>query len=180
MTDPSAVHETVEGHGLRAVTDYLVGAGVPFEVVDHEPTETAAAEARAAHVPGDRMAKTVVVHDEATTILAVVPSDHRLDLDKLQSALGAAQRPHLASERELAAQFPQFDPGAVPPVGPMLVGATVVDARLLEHADVLCAGGDHRHAIRLGSQDLVRLAGARIADVSRDWSSGEPFLVEPR
>jgi Ala-tRNA(Pro) deacylase len=174
MTDLSEQHGGVEAHGVRAVTEYLEGAGVPFALVDHEHTETAAAEARAAHVPGDRMAKTVVVRDGGPPILAIVPADHRVDLDKVRAALGTAERLRIASERELAEEFPQFDPGAVPPVGPMLVGATVVDARLLEHPDVLCAGGDHRHAIRLASRDLVRLADARIADISHDWASGEP------
>jgi Ala-tRNA(Pro) deacylase len=164
----------IEARGLRAVTEYLEGAGVSFEVIEHPRTETAAAEAREAHVPGDRMAKTVVVHDGGAPILAVIPADHRLDLDKLRAALGATGPLRLATEYEIAQHFPELEPGAIPPVGPTLVGATVVDARLLEHHDVVCAGGDHHHAIRLSGRDLIRLADARIADISHDWASGEP------
>jgi prolyl-tRNA editing enzyme YbaK/EbsC (Cys-tRNA(Pro) deacylase) len=30
---------------------------------------------------------------------------------------------------------------------------------------VLCAGGDHRHGIRLDPRDLLRLAEPRVADI---------------
>ena len=164
----------IEARGLRAVTEYLEGAGVAFDVIEHPRTETAAAEAREAHVPDDRMAKTVVVHDGGAPILAIIPADRRLDLDKLRATLGAAGPLRLATEHEIIRDFPELEPGAIPPVGPTLVGAVVVDARLLGHDDVVCAGGDHRHAIRLSSRDLVRLADARIAAISHDWASGEP------
>jgi prolyl-tRNA editing enzyme YbaK/EbsC (Cys-tRNA(Pro) deacylase) len=50
--------------GLAAVTAFLERQGVPYEVVDHEPTQTAAAEARAARMPPARVAKTVVLRDQ--------------------------------------------------------------------------------------------------------------------
>jgi len=34
---------------------------------------------------------------------------------------------------------------------------------------VLCAGGDHRHGIRLDPKAVVRLADAKVADISQDW-----------
>ena len=166
----------VEAHGLRAVTEYAEGAGVALDVIEHPRTETAAAEAREAHVPDDRMAKTVVVRNGGAPILAVIPADHRLDFEKLRAELGTAEPLRLATEHEIAEQFPQFDTGAVPPIGPMLVGATVVDARLLKHHDVTCAGGDHRHAIRVATRDLVRVTGARVADISHDWDSSGPRI----
>jgi Ala-tRNA(Pro) deacylase len=157
----------IEGHGLRAVLEHAEGAGVTVEVIEHRSTATAVAEAREAHVASGEMAKTVVLRDGGAPILAVVPADHAVDLGKLRAVLGLRGPLRLASEAEIAERFPQFEVGAVPPVGPMLVGATVVDERLLTHADVVCAGGDHEHAIRINARDLVRLADARVADVSR-------------
>ena len=164
----------LEPHGLRAITDYLDGEGVRFEVIEHAPTETAATEARAAHVPGDRMAKTVVVRAQNAWVIAVVPSSAPLDLEKLRRVLGIEEQMTLATEDEIAERFPRFDVGAVPPVGPMLTAATVVDARLLAHDEIVCPGGDHRHAVRLPPRDVVRLADAHVADITHDWSSAEP------
>jgi HAD superfamily hydrolase (TIGR01458 family) len=161
-------HEAVTTHGLHAVTAYLEGEGVAFEVIEHEPTGTARAESRAAHVPSSRMAKTVVLYDDAGNwVIAVVPASHQVDLEKLRGTLHLPHPPRLATEEEVAHRFPEVEVGAVPPVGPMLVAAAVVDTRLLEHAHVLCAGGDHRHAIRLDPRDIVRLADAHVGDVSR-------------
>jgi Ala-tRNA(Pro) deacylase len=158
-------HDRLEAHGLRAVTDFLEGEGVTFEVIKHAPTATAAAESRAAHVPQDQMAKTVVLRDEATWVIAVVPASHRLDIHQLREFLGAGPGLRLAREDEIAERFPQVDVGAVPPVGPMLVGATVVDERLEGNPTIVCAGGDHEHGIRMSPRDLVRLADARITDI---------------
>jgi Ala-tRNA(Pro) deacylase len=167
-TAPQQSHDRLATHGLHAVTEYLEGEGVAFEIIEHPPTDTASAESRAAHVPSAEMAKTVVVHDGPTWILAVVPASHRLDLEKLRLALGAGEPLKLATEEELAERFPAVEVGALPPVGPVLVGATVVDGRLLTPSRIACAGGDHRHALRLDPRDVIRLADAHVADICRE------------
>ena len=68
---PSTAHAGVASHGLRAVTEFLEGAGVPFEVVEHRYTDTAGAESRALHIDPERVAKTVVLRGPTTWILAV-------------------------------------------------------------------------------------------------------------
>jgi prolyl-tRNA editing enzyme YbaK/EbsC (Cys-tRNA(Pro) deacylase) len=66
--------------GFQAVTGYLEREGVSFEVVEHKRTESAAAEARAAGLPADDVAKTVVLRDDSGYRLAVIPASRRLDL----------------------------------------------------------------------------------------------------
>ena len=170
---PSAA---LEPHGVRAVADHLEGEGVSFDVIEHPPTERAATEARAAHVPADRMAKTVVVRAPGAWLIAVVPASRRVDLDKLRHLLGIDEHVALATEAEIAEWFPRFDVGAIPPVGPLLAGATVMDEELLGHDEIVCPGGDHRHSIRLSPRDVVRLADARVGDIGRDWASGGPRI----
>jgi Ala-tRNA(Pro) deacylase len=158
-------HDRIEGHGLRAVTDYLDGEGVAFDVVEHPTTATAAAESRVLHVPPDQMAKTVLLHDGANWVTAVVPASHRLDVHRLRTLLDAGAGLALATEEQIAEHFPRVEVGAVPPVGAMLVGATVVDERLTAHDRIVCAGGDHEHGIRMSPHDVVRLSGAHVADI---------------
>ena len=151
--------------GLAALTAFLERQGVPYEVVEHERTQTAAAEARAAGVPAADVAKTVVLRDEVGLRLAVLPASERLDMHKLRQAL-ASKGLRLVTEQEMANEFDQFEVGAVPPFGSMFDALELVDERLLEHDRILCSGGDHEHAVLVDPRDVVRAGEARVADIS--------------
>lgn len=71
----------------RKLQDYIDGSGVAYDTVDHHRTATTSQTARAAHVPGSRLAKSVVVHHEMGYVLAVVPSTHRVELSTLQDVM---------------------------------------------------------------------------------------------
>jgi prolyl-tRNA editing enzyme YbaK/EbsC (Cys-tRNA(Pro) deacylase) len=138
------------------------------ELIEHEPTMSAVAEANAMQRPQSQVAKTVVLQDRSAYVLAILPASERLDLHKLRDLLGASKSLRLATEEEMARDFPMLEVGAVPPIGPMLPSAEVVDQRLLEQERILCAGGDHRHSIVLDPRDVVRIADAKVADICTD------------
>jgi Ala-tRNA(Pro) deacylase len=150
--------------GLAAVTEFLEREGVPYEVVEHEPTQTAAAEARAAGVPPAHVAKTVVLRDQEALRLAVIPASERLDMHKVKDALGSRGL-RLVTEREMAERFDGFEVGAVPPFGSMFNALELVDERLLDQDRILCSGGDHEHAILVDPRDVVQAGQARVADI---------------
>jgi Ala-tRNA(Pro) deacylase len=151
-----------EGH--TAVTEFLERHGVPYEVVEHERTQTAAAEARAAGMPPADVAKTVVLRDQEGVRLAVIPASHRLDLHKVKRELGSKGL-RLVTEEEMAAEFGDFEVGAVPPFGPLFHALELVDERLLDHDRILCGGGDHEHGVLVDPHDVVRAGQARVADI---------------
>lgn len=153
--------------GHTAVTEFLEREGVPYEVVEHERTQTAAAEARAAGMPPSDVAKTVVLRDEEGVRLAVVPSSERLDMHKVKLELGS-KRLRLVSEQEMAEEFDEFEVGAVPPFGPMFQALELVDQRLLDHDRILCCGGDHEHGVLVDPNDVVQAGRARVADICQD------------
>lgn len=153
--------------GHAAVTEFLEREGVPYEVVEHERTQTAAAEARAAGMPPSHVAKTVVLRDEEGVRLAVVPSSERLDMHKVKLELGS-KRLRLVTEQEMAEQFDEFEVGAVPPFGPMFQALELVDRRLLDHDRILCCGGDHEHGVLVDPNDVVQAGRARVADICED------------
>lgn len=154
--------------GAAAIVEYLDGQGIEYELIEHEPTMSAVAEASATHRLQSQVAKTVVLQGPSGYVLAIVPASERLDLHKLRDLLGASKSLRLATEKEIAADFPMLEVGAVPPIGPMLPSAEVVDQRLLEEDRILCAGGDHRHSVLLDPRDVVRTADAKVADVCID------------
>jgi Ala-tRNA(Pro) deacylase len=163
--DPSREPTTT---GVAEVTEYLDGQRVPYEVLEHDPSMTAAAEADATHRPQQRVAKTVVLQETTGYVLAIVPASERLDLHKLRELLGATTSLRLATEDEMARDFPTIEVGATPPVGPALPRAEVVDRRLLEEDRIVCPAGDHRHSVLLDPRDVVRVAGAEVADICVD------------
>src|SRR3954447_25421447 len=97
-----------EAHGIDAVTDVLERRGVAFEVVEHDPTYAAAAEARALDRDPEATAKTVVLHDHDGYRLAVVPASERLDVRRARDLLGASHHLRLALKEEACGDFPAF------------------------------------------------------------------------
>ena len=154
--------------GIEAVVGHLAGAGVSYEVVEHEPTMSAAAEAATTHRDASEVAKTVILQDDDGCALAVVPASERIDLHKVRELLGASKSLRLATEVEIADEFPALEVGAAPPFGPMTPRVEVIDRRLLDHDHVLCAGGDHRHSVIVSPRDVVHMTGAMTADISED------------
>ena len=167
-------------HGVAAVAAFLDGEEVPYEVVDHRPTFSAAAEARASGTEPREAAKTLALHDRDGYRMAVIPASHRLDLHRVRELLGATSHLRLATEAELERDFPMFDVGAMPPLGPMMPMPEVVDVHLLYHDTILCAGGDHRHALQLDPRDLVRLCEPRVAAICEVPEGRSRFRDLPR
>lgn len=154
--------------GIEAVVGHLDGAGVTYEVVEHEPTMSAAAEAATTDRPATEVAKTVILHDGDGYVLAVVPASERIDLHKVRELLDASKSLRLATEAEIAQDFPALEVGAAPPFGPMMPRAEVIDTRLMNLDRILCAGGDHTHSVLVDPRDVVRMTGAQTADISED------------
>jgi prolyl-tRNA editing enzyme YbaK/EbsC (Cys-tRNA(Pro) deacylase) len=153
---------------VDAIRAFLEGAGIPYELVEHRPVDTAAAEARAAERPAETVAKTIVLHDGAVYVIAAISAADRLDLHKLRDVLGADRELRLASEEEIARDFPALEVGAIPPFGPMLPAAEVIDSALAARERVLCAAGDHRHSVLVDPREIVRVTGSRIADICEE------------
>jgi Ala-tRNA(Pro) deacylase len=151
-----------------AARRYLDEQQVAYEVVEHAERFTAAGEARAAGIePGDA-AKDVLLRTDGDYVLAVIPASERLDLRKVRDLLGEEGELRLATEDEIAADFSAFELGALPPFGPVLDAAQIVDRRLLEHERVLCNGGDHRHSLMVDPNEIVRVTDARVEDICQE------------
>ncbi len=171
---------TAEAHGIEAVTAFLEAEGVRHEVVEHRPTFSAAAEARAAGAEPREAAKTLALRDHDAYRMAVIPATHRLDLHRMRELLGASSHLRLATEAELEQDFPMFDVGAMPPLGPMIPMPEVIDVHLLYHERILCAGGDHRHALKMDPRDLLRVCEPRVASICESSEGRSRFRDLPR
>jgi Ala-tRNA(Pro) deacylase len=145
----------------------LERASVPYELITHERTTSAVAEARVLDVDPHAVAKTIVLEVPGGFARAVLPASERLDLGKVRAFLDTREV-ELASEEVLEAAYPDFEVGAVPP---LLVGErdrVLVDRRLLENDWVLLEAGTHEQSLRVRAADLVALSHAHVIDLSRD------------
>jgi Ala-tRNA(Pro) deacylase len=150
------------------LTRALEAEGVEYELLPHGHTESALAEAEALGVDPTDVAKTLVVETPDGYARAVLPASERLDLRKLGDFLGAGKKKvHLASEEALARDYPEFDLGAVPPLGGRR-DPVVVDRRIAERESVVLEAGSHDESIRVARDELVRVTGAKVADISQD------------
>jgi Ala-tRNA(Pro) deacylase len=149
-------------------THYLAEQDVAYKVFEHEERFSSAAEARASGVAPHDAAKSLLLRDRDGYRLAVIPASERLDLKKLRNLLDANGDLRLATEQEMAADFPDFQIGALPPLGGMLKVPEAIDARLLDHRRVLCNAGDHRHSFLVDPRDLADLGEVRVGDICED------------
>lgn len=139
----------------RAVETFLRSHDVPYELLIHPRSVSAARTAQLSHVPGIRLAKSVLLEDESGYLIAVLPSTHRLDLGKLGSQLDRVLT--LAVEREVSALFYDCDLGAVPALGKAYQVETVVDDTLLRQPEIYFEGGDHEALVHLSGRDFRAL-----------------------
>ncbi|MCU0833631.1 MAG: YbaK/EbsC family protein [Chromatiaceae bacterium] len=150
----------------QRLDSYLKAQGVDYALITHPRTESSMTTAAAARVPGDRLAKAVIVGDDAGWMVVVVPSDYHVHLGALHRHLGRTVG--LATEPEVVDLFPGCDEGAVPPIGAAFGLPTLVDERLLDAPEVFFESGDHEHLVRVsGDQFRALLAEADVIDVGQ-------------
>src|SRR5712691_5296307 len=131
------------------VTSVLDEAGVSYELLAHAHTESALAEAEALGVAADDVAKTLVVKLPEGYLRVVVPASARLDVRKVREIHGGGRHSvHLATEEDLRRDYPEFDLGAVPPIGGRS-DQVIVDPKVAERASVVIEAGSHNESLRL-------------------------------
>jgi Ala-tRNA(Pro) deacylase len=151
------------------LTRALDAAGVSYELLEHAHTESAAAEAEALGLAPADVAKTLVVTTPDGYARAVIPADRRIDAHKLRDLLGAGKKQvHLATEDDLRRDYPDFDLGAVPPLGGARSDPVLVDRRVADRDAIVLEAGSHEQSLRLKPADLVRAADAQVADICQD------------
>ncbi len=148
------------------VSDYLAEQDADFEILPHPHSSTSLESAQLAHVPGNCIAKSVVLGDERGYLLAVLPASCRVDLGELHRQTN--RNLGLATEQELGALFEDCEPGAVPPFGNVYDLDTIVDESLVEQSDIYFEAGDHESLVHVSAETFeALLADARHSEFIR-------------
>lgn len=140
----------------KTVHNYLEARDLSEAVLRHAHTSCSSETAEAAHVPGRQLAKAVVLTTQDDFhLLAVIPTDRMLSMDKISTAYGGHLR--LAEEPELRALFPDCELGAIPAVGMAYRLPTYVDEALFAQDKVFFEGGDHETLVCLSGEEFAAL-----------------------
>lgn len=139
------------------VSSYLSECDVPYDVLTHPHTSSSGESAQYSHVPGQRLAKSVVLEDDQGYVMVVVPSSRHVDLGEIHRQLNRDLG--LATEGELGRLFTDCELGALPAVGPAYGMETVVDDALAEQADIYFEAGDHEQLIHVTAESFQILMG---------------------
>lgn len=137
------------------LNDFLDQQQVAFELIPHPHTGSSMETAQQAHVPGNRLAKAVIIKEDDKYSMVVVPSVEHVDLALLRQHFGHGVE--LATESELSELFPDCAIGALPPIGAAWGMDTYLDECLLDEQEVFFEAGDH--------EDLVRVTGDQFREL---------------
>ena len=141
---------------LSKLREFLDSHNVKYLIISHSPAYTAQGIAALAHVPGKKLAKTVMVKIDGALAMAVIPASMHVDLEHLRR-LSGARDVELASEREFKDAFPDCETGAMPPFGNLYNMRVYADESLAENEEITFTAGSHRELVRMSWVDMKRL-----------------------
>lgn len=143
---------------------YLQHSDASYEVVPHPHSANSRETAMVAHIPTNRLVKSVILGDDmGAYMMAVLPANYQVGVGRL--GLHYGRKLHLASEREVEALFSDCETGAIPAVGQAYGLMTVIEEEVSRGADVYFEAGDHEELVHMGTDSFLDLM--RDADHAR-------------
>ena len=127
-------------------------------VVPHEEVSSAREGAATSRVPARRLAKVVVLRDEAGShLMVVVPASEHVDLRAVHRATGRRGL-RLVDEDDMRRLFPDCEAGAMPPFGHLYGVPMFVDDCFAHEPEICFQAGNHHEIVRMSYADFARLA----------------------
>ena len=147
------------------IPDFLRQRRVPFDVLPHRMTFTAQTLAQAVAVPGDNVAKTVILKADGNFVLVVLQATHDVDFQRARVAL-AARAVELATEEDVCELFSDCEPGVAPPFGSLYGIETLVDEPITADEYIVFDGNCHDEAISMHYRDYEEIEHPQVAAFS--------------
>jgi len=155
---------------VTKLKEVLDNENVKYVSIIHSQAYTAQETAQSAHIPGNELAKTVIVKVDGDMAMVVLPASEHVDLELLRGAVGA-ERVELATEQEFEDLFPMCEIGAMPPFGNLYDMAVYVEESLTNDQQIAFNAGSHTELLKLSYQDYERLVKPKVIRLSTEYSS---------
>jgi len=139
-------------------------AGLDYRVISHGPVRSLAEAALARGVEPADVVKTLVVRRASADYLFVlVPGDRTISWPKLRALLGVSRLS--MPDADTARSVTGYERGTITPFGASHAWPVIADARLAGR-EITLGAGEHGVAIGAAADDIIRVLGATVADVS--------------
>jgi Ala-tRNA(Pro) deacylase len=154
---------------VKKLKEYLDKNNIKYVTIRHSQAYNAQRIAASAHIPGNELAKTVMVKIDGKMAMAVLPASFRINFDTLKLMIGANQI-ELADELEFKYLFPDCEVGAMPPFGNLYDMDVYVAEKLREDEEIVFNAGNHNELIRMTYDDFEKLVKPHILRFSTAYS----------
>lgn len=144
-----------------SVRTFLNENQIHYEILKHTRAFTAQEIAAAAHIPGQELAKTVILKVNGDTAMAVLPASFRVNTEPIKKAAGSNEV-RVATEDEFEALFPDCELGAMPPFGNLYGMEVFADESLAGEDDIIFNAGCHTELIRMAYQEYEKLVRPKV------------------
>ncbi len=134
---------------------FLAHHGIAYDIVPHHHADSSVNVAQAAHIPLEKMIKSVVLADDQGYVMALVSAEHHVNIAALNHLLH--RKLELATEEEIASLFSDCEDGAIPPIGDAYGIEAVVDQNLDQQDDVYIEAGNHDDLLHLKGDSFRKL-----------------------
>ncbi len=150
---------------VNRLKEFLDSNKIKYISSFHSNAYTAQEVAASAHIPGRKIAKTVMVKIDDKMAMAVMSASDKVDFALLIKAAGA-RKAELAIENEFADLFPGCHIGAIPPFGNLYDMQVIVDEKLTDQTEIVFNAGSYTELITLHYEDFKSLAKPCVANIS--------------
>ena len=145
---------------IQRLKRFLDKNQVEYRVIAHPVSYTSQDTVKAAHESGKEFAKTVMLKVDGRMVMAVLPSNHKVNLEHFKQVMNA-KSVKLATEEEFKNLFVDCEIGAMPPFGELYDMDVVIANSLAENDMISFNAGTHREMIKMSYKDFDRLVNPR-------------------
>jgi Cys-tRNA(Pro)/Cys-tRNA(Cys) deacylase len=156
--------------------DALAATGIGYRLISHGPVRSLAEAAAARGVPPADVVKTMVVRrGDDDFLFVLVPGDRTISWPKLRALLGVSRLS--MPDAAVAKQVTGYERGTITPFGSVRSWPVIADQRISGRQITLGSGQPGR-AAAVDADEVVRVLGATVADISEP-ESGPPPAAAP-
>jgi Cys-tRNA(Pro) deacylase len=149
--------------------DALAAAGLGYRLINHGPVRSLAEAAAARGVPPADVVKTLVVRrGDDDFLFVLVPGDRTISWPKLRALLGVSRLS--MPDAAVAKQVTGYERGTITPFGSVRDWPVIADQRM-SGRQITLGAGQHGLAVAVDADEVVRVLGATVADISEPESS---------
>ncbi|PAU81811.1 deacylase [Halovibrio salipaludis] len=142
---------------VQTLIEHLKAHGAEYRCLSHPPGFTAQSLAHHCNVPGDQVAKTVIIELDGRMAMLVMPASFRIRWDRMMEVLNT-DFVELADEADFTDRFPDCEVGAMPPFGNLFGMTAYCSETLAEQPEITFAAGSHTEAMQIATRDYLALA----------------------